>query len=106
MQFGWLRLLNVALAIREAMVLQRLKPLRIGLQSCLSAAVLVMTVATAGMAQRVVPKRQAVCPMGYVDTAKGTCSTLGLMTYTVEPLEGKACPSGWINVGGGYCRKK
>ena len=44
--------------------------------------------------------------MGYVDTAKGTCSTLGLMTYTVEPLEqGAACPSGWVDVGGGYCRK-
>ena len=58
------------------------------------------------LAQRVVPKRQADCPMGYVDTAKGTCSTLGLMTYTVEPLEqGAACPSGWVDVGGGYCRK-
>ena len=57
-------------------------------------------------AQRVVPKRQEVCPMGYVDTAKDTCSTLGLMTYTVQPSRGDRCPSGWINVGGGYCRKE
>ena len=67
---------------------------------------MVLSVPSVGLAQRVVPKRQAVCPVGYVDTAKGTCSTLGLMTYTVEPLEqGAACPSGWVNVGGGYCRK-
>jgi hypothetical protein len=57
-------------------------------------------------AQRVVPKLQAICPLGYVDTFKGTCSTLGLASYTVAPTRGKACPSGWMNVGGGYCRRK
>ncbi|MAS28708.1 hypothetical protein [Synechococcus sp. UW105] len=55
--------------------------------------------------QRVVPKLREICPMGYVDTAKGTCSTLGLMTHTVQPSKGEACPSGWANAGGGYCRK-
>ena len=44
--------------------------------------------------------------MGYVDTFNGKCSTLGLMTYTVAPTQGKACLEGWMNVGGGYCRKK
>ena len=43
--------------------------------------------------------------MGYVDTAKDTCSTLGLMTYTVQPSKGGRCPSGWGDIGGGYCRK-
>ena len=44
--------------------------------------------------------------MGYVDMLNGKCSTLGLMTYTVQPTNGKACAEGWMNVGGGYCRKK
>ena len=58
------------------------------------------------MAQRVVPKIGSICPLGYVDTFNGKCSTLGLMRYTVEPTNGQACPEGWMNVGGGYCRKK
>jgi hypothetical protein len=57
-------------------------------------------------AQRVVPKISWMCPLGYVDTFNGKCSTLGLMQYTVQPTHGKACPEGWMNVGGGYCRKK
>ncbi|NDD69000.1 MAG: hypothetical protein EBZ29_06300 [Synechococcaceae bacterium WB9_4xC_028] len=57
-------------------------------------------------AQRVVPKIADLCPMGYVDTFNGKCSTLGLVTYTVKPTNGKPCPSGWMNVGGGYCRRK
>jgi hypothetical protein len=57
-------------------------------------------------AQRVVPKRGTICPLGYVDTLNGRCSTLGLMRYTVQPTHGKACPAGWMNVGGGYCRRK
>ena len=60
----------------------------------------------AALAQRVVPKIGAICPMGYVDMLNGKCSTLGLMRYTVQPTDGKACPSGWMNVGGGYCRRK
>lgn len=57
-------------------------------------------------AQRVVPKIGNICPMGYVDMLNGKCSTLGLMTYTVQPTNGEACLEGWMNVGGGYCRKK
>ena len=53
-----------------------------------------------------VPKIADLCPMGYVDTFNGKCSTLGVMSYTVQPTNGKACPRGWMNVGGGYCRKK
>jgi hypothetical protein len=60
----------------------------------------------AAHAQRVVPKIGSLCPMGYVDTLNGKCSTLGLMRYTVQPTEGQPCPAGWMNVGGGYCRKK
>ena len=57
-------------------------------------------------AQRQVPKIGSICPLGYVDMLNGKCSTLGLMTYTVQPTKGEACPEGWMNVGGGYCRKK
>ena len=62
--------------------------------------------ASPAWAQRVVPKIGSICPLGYVDLLNGKCSTLGLMTYTVQPTNGEACPSGWMNVGGGYCRKK
>jgi hypothetical protein len=58
------------------------------------------------LAQRVVDKIGDICPLGYVDTLNGKCSTLGLMRYTVQPTNGQACPEGWMNVGGGYCRKK
>ena len=61
---------------------------------------------TPALAQRVVPKIGSMCPLGYVDTFNGKCSTLGLMSYTVQPTYGKACLEGWMNVGGGYCRKK
>ncbi len=57
-------------------------------------------------AQRVVSKIGDICPLGYVDLLNGKCSTLGLMSYTVQPTNGQACPSGWMNVGGGYCRRK
>ena len=58
------------------------------------------------LAQRTVSKIGTICPLGYVDTFNGKCSTLGLMNYTVQPTNGQACPEGWMNVGGGYCRKK
>jgi hypothetical protein len=57
-------------------------------------------------AQREVPKIGLICPMGYVDTLNGKCSTLGLAYYPVQPTEGQPCPEGWFNIGGGYCRKK
>lgn len=57
-------------------------------------------------AQRVVPKLGTICPLGYVDTLNGRCSTLGLMTYTVAPRDGRPCPEGWMDIGGGYCRQK
>ena len=66
----------------------------------------VLLLAPAAQAQRVVPKIGDICPLGYVDTFNGKCSTLGLMNYTVQPTHGQACPEGWMNVGGGYCRKK
>ena len=79
-----------------------LLPLAAGLLS-LAATV---SFATPAQAQRVVPKLGTLCPLGYVDTLNGKCSTLGLMTYTVKPTNGQACPEGWMNVGGGYCRQK
>lgn len=69
-------------------------------------AALVLASAKPALAQRVVPKISWMCPLGYVDLFNGTCSTLGLMTYTVRPTYGKACLEGWMNVGGGYCRRK
>jgi hypothetical protein len=79
-----------------------LLPLAAGLLGLVAAA----SVSTPAQAQRVVPKIGNICPMGYVDMLNGKCSTLGLMTYTVQPTNGEACPEGWMNVGGGYCRKK
>ena len=57
-------------------------------------------------AQRIVKKIESRCPLGYVDMLNGKCSTLGMMTYTVQAIDGRSCPSGWIDVGGGYCRKQ
>ncbi|NQV10326.1 MAG: hypothetical protein HQ527_04030 [Cyanobacteria bacterium] len=62
--------------------------------------------ASGAQAQEVVPKLQAMCPLGYVDTFNGKCSTLGVITYTVAPTRGEPCESGWVNIGGGYCRRK
>lgn len=75
------------------------------------AAALISTAALAALgtpaqAQRVVPKLGDICPLGYVDTLNGKCSTFGLMEYTVQPTNGQPCPEGWMNVGGSYCRKK
>ncbi|MEY2749223.1 MAG: hypothetical protein RLZZ168_1239 [Cyanobacteriota bacterium] len=80
-------------------------PLRAGLLAGLALAAL-GTLQAPAQAQRVVPKLGTLCPLGYVDTLNGKCSTLGLMTYTVKPTNGQACPEGWMNVGGGYCRQK
>jgi hypothetical protein len=80
-------------------------PLRAGLLAGLTLAALGALQAPV-QAQRVVPKLGNICPMGYVDTLNGKCSTLGLMTYTVKPTNGEACPTGWMNVGGRYCRLK
>jgi hypothetical protein len=71
----------------------------------LAAAALALA-APPALAQREVPKLGIICPLGYVDLLNGTCSTLGLMHYTVRPTNGEACPEGWMNVGGRYCRKK
>ena len=82
----------------------RILPLSLG-ATLLSLSSLLAVQAPA-QAQRVVPKLGTICPLGYVDTLNGKCSTLGLMHYTVQPTNGQACPEGWMNVGGGYCRKK
>ncbi len=76
------------------------------LASTVGAAAAAVVLVPPAQAQRVVPKLQVMCPLGYVDTFNGKCSTFGLMTYTVAPTRGKACLEGWMNVGGGYCRKK
>ncbi|MCX5939219.1 MAG: hypothetical protein NTW02_13720 [Cyanobium sp. LacPavin_0920_WC12_MAG_62_9] len=73
---------------------------------CLMLAATVALIESPAQAQRVVPKLGTICPIGYVDTLNGKCSTLGLAYYTVQPTNGNACPSGWMNVGGGYCKKK
>lgn len=84
-------------------------PVTMWLKGLAGSGLLLTALAAAGsppaLAQRVVPKIGDICPLGYVDTLNGKCSTLGLMNYTVQPTNGEACPSGWMNVGGGYCRK-
>ncbi|NDC14898.1 MAG: hypothetical protein EBZ76_06900 [Synechococcaceae bacterium WB9_2_170] len=37
-----------------------------------------------------VPKIGTICPLGYVDTLNGKCSTLGLAYYTLRPTNGQA----------------
>ena len=86
----------------RTLLTRSLQPLALGLAGAAGLAALSLP----AMAQRVVPKIGSICPLGYVDTFNGKCSTLGLMHYTVEPTNGQACPEGWMNVGGGYCRKK
>lgn len=88
------------------MVLQREQLMQGILITVVLSTAAMVGLAAPGRAQRVVPKRQTDCPMGYVDTARGTCSTLGVKTYTVQPAQREVCPSGWVNVGGGYCRKE
>jgi len=66
----------------------------------------ILTFFSPSLAQEVIPKLQAMCPLGYVDTFNGKCSTLGMVSYTVTPTSGESCPSGWLNIGGGYCRRK
>ncbi len=80
--------------------------LRLSLGGVIVALLATGSLADPALAQRVVPKIGSICPMGYVDTLNGECSTLGLMRYTVQPTNGEACPEGWMNVGGGYCRRK
>lgn len=82
------------------------RTLSIALGTALLSLCSLLTIQTPAQAQRVVPKLGNICPLGYVDTLNGKCSTLGLMHYTVQPTNGEACPEGWMNVGGGYCRKK
>ena len=62
--------------------------------------------APSASAQRIVKKIESHCPLGYVDMLNGKCSTLGMMTYKVQAIDGRSCPSGWVDVGGGYCRKQ
>jgi hypothetical protein len=76
------------------------------LSALLGLALAPLALAPTARAQRVVPRLQALCPLGYVDMLNGKCSTLGLMRYTVMPTNGQPCLEGWMNVGGGYCRKK
>ena len=68
--------------------------------------VLLACQAPSASAQRVIEKIESRCPLGYVDMLNGKCSTLGMMTHTVQAIEGRSCPSGWLDVGGGYCRKQ
>jgi hypothetical protein len=77
-----------------------------GVATALAILPAVLLISLPAEAQRVVKKIDFMCPLGYVDLLNGTCSTLGLMTYTVRPTYGKPCAPGWMNVGGKYCRKK
>ena len=97
----------------EAVLLASLPSMRYLIPQLMRAATLLSVaglstalVSQPAQAQRVVPKLGTICPLGYVDTLNGKCSTMGLANYTLQPTNGKACSSGWMNVGGGYCRKK
>ncbi|MEJ6586055.1 MAG: hypothetical protein QNK79_07915 [Synechococcus sp. ArSW.bin.68] len=79
-----------------------------GVSSLLATTSIVLWVcqAPSASAQRMVKKIESRCPLGYVDTLNGKCSTLGMKTHTVQAIDGRSCPSGWLDVGGGYCRKQ
>jgi hypothetical protein len=64
-----------------------------------------LAIGSAGRAQDVIPKLQAHCPLGYVDTFNGKCSSQGMTTSRMVPARRDACPPGFVPVGGGYCRK-
>lgn len=72
----------------------------------LTACGITLAAAAPAQAQRTVRKISWMCPLGYVDTLNGKCTTFGLATYTVTPTNGQPCAPGWMNVGGGYCRRK
>mgnify|MGYP004172833399 CR=1 FL=1 len=78
----------------------------VGSLTAVAALVLLTWKVPSASSQRIVKKIESLCPLGYVDTLNGKCSTLGMMTYTVKPIEGHNCSTGWVDVGGGYCRKK
>jgi hypothetical protein len=69
-----------------------------------TAAVMGIGTTAPARAQESVPKLGVICPLGYVDTFNGRCSSLG-MKYTVFPKGNADCPKGSMDVGGGYCRK-
>ena len=79
-----------------------------GVSALLSTTSIVLLVcqAPSASAQRIIEKIESRCPLGYVDMLNGKCSTLGMMTHTVQAIDGRSCPSGWLDVGGGYCRKQ
>jgi len=56
-------------------------------------------------AQRVLKKIGEICPLGYIETLGGECTTLGLIDYVTAPAANQKCPAGWRYVGGDYCRK-
>ena len=74
-------------------------------RSVATVAILTAVAVNGVQAQRVVKKLTDQCPIGYVNTGQGSCSALGLMTYTLKPAKDKPCPSGWSPSGGGYCRR-
>ncbi len=100
-------LCNIEEVLLKPEIMRSLIPRLLRAATLLTAAGLVTTlVIQPAQAQRVVPKIGNICPLGYVDTLNGKCTTFGLAIYTVQPTNGEACPSGWMNVGGRYCRKK
>jgi hypothetical protein len=72
----------------------------------LLASVALASLQTPARAQVEVPKLQPLCPLGYVESPNGRCTSLGRIPYTLEPNRGQPCREGWLNVGGGYCRRK
>jgi hypothetical protein len=57
-------------------------------------------------AQRVVPRLNEDCPIGYADTRNGRCCSFGRRVERLKPRQGRDCPAQWINVGGGYCKRE
>ena len=55
--------------------------------------------------QQLVPRIGGICPFGYVDAFKDSCSNLGLTGDRLAPAKANSCPQGWLYVGGGYCRQ-
>ena len=78
----------------------------IALLGLVTVAALLLLEPVPATAQRVVPKLNEDCPIGYADTRNGRCCSFGRRVERLQPRQSRDCPAQWINVGGGYCRRK
>lgn len=70
------------------------------------AALLLMLEPVPAAAQRVVPRLNEDCPIGYADTRNGLCCSFGHRVEQLQSSQGRHFPAQSINVGSGYCLRE